>query len=107
MRLNVQIRSAELKGHEDFIQRRMAFALSRFADRVRALRVRLLDTNADRGGVDKQCLVEVSLEPRGKLIVTVDDSSVESAISRAADRAARLLDDRFKKSRDVKRRRTA
>lgn len=104
MKMNIQTRDEELKGHEEFVERRMAFALARFSGRVRELRVRLSDINAQRGGIDKQCLIEASLEPRGTLIVSVEDSNIESAVSRAADRAARQLDARFKKTRDVKRR---
>ena len=107
MRMNIQSRDAELKKHEEFVERRMAFALARFSGRLRELRVRLSDTNADRGGIDKRCLVEASLEPRGKVIVSVEDSNIESAVSRAADRTARQLDNRFKKVRDVKRRTSA
>ncbi len=76
----------------DLAQRRLEFALGRFASRVRSLTVRLTDLNGPRGGLDKKCLIAVRLDrPRKVLIVEDVDADGDAVISRAADRAARAV----------------
>jgi putative sigma-54 modulation protein len=76
----------ELKDH---IERRLRFALGRFAARVQRLTVRLYDVNGPRGGVDKRCRIAVTMVPRGTVMVegSGDDSFV--LVSEAAKRAGR------------------
>lgn len=104
MKMVIQNRNVEL-GDETpaSIERRFDFALSRFAPRLRHVHVRLVDLNADRGGIDKQCSVEAALSPRGRIVVEVRDSQLSAAVSRAADRLARRLTDEFERRRDLRR----
>lgn len=87
----------------EFVERRIRFAVSRFADRVRSVRVRIDDLNAARGGIDKQCLVEAQLERAGKVVVDVTDAEIEPAVSRAADRLARRISDELERQRSGRR----
>lgn len=104
MRVTIQNRNVDLgEQTNETIQRRFDFALSRFAPRLRDIRVRLTDLNAERGGIDKQCSVEATLAPRGSIVVEVRDSEVGAAVSRAADRLARRLTDEFERRRDLRR----
>lgn len=76
----------------DLAERRLEYALGRFAPRVRSLSVRLTDTNGPRGGLDKRCLIAVRLMRPRRLIVIEDvDTDAAVVISRAAERAARAV----------------
>ena len=75
---------------EEHLERRLRFALGRFAPRVRRVRALLEDVNGPRGGVDKRCAIEIQA-PGGSLRVEVRDSDFYVAVDRAADAAARKL----------------
>ena len=76
----------------ELVRTRLEFALGRFAGRVRSLHVTLKDLNGPRGGLDKQCRIDIRLRRLGRLIVIDDvDAEPEAAISRAAERAGRAV----------------
>ena len=64
-------------------QRRLAFALDRFASRIEQVRVRLGDLNGPRGGVDKRCAVECDLGRLGSVVIEEVDDDLYTAIDRA------------------------
>lgn len=72
---------------DEHAERRMMFALDRFASRVQLVRVRLGDLNGPRGGVDKRCAIECDLGRLGSVVVEEVDSDLYTAIDRAASRA--------------------
>lgn len=74
----------QLRGH---IERRLCFALERFARRIRRVRVSLGDLNGPRGGVDKHCRVTVVLVSSTVIVIEDRDSSIYAAIARVADKA--------------------
>jgi ribosomal subunit interface protein len=92
--MKIEVRSrpfpitAGLRGR---IQRRSAFALDRFADRVSRVTVRLTDANGPRGGEDKTCAVEVVLRGAGAVRVSDTAADVYVAIDRALHRAAQSI----------------
>ncbi len=73
------------------IERRLRFALSRFADCIDRVTVRLADLNGPRGGVDKQCRIAVKLRPGGEVVIEDTATGLETAIDRGADRAQRAV----------------
>jgi putative sigma-54 modulation protein len=76
----------------DLARTRLAFALGRFAGRVRSVSVSLTDLNGPRGGLDKKCLIAVRLEkPSGVVVVEEVDTDEAVAVSRAAERASRAV----------------
>lgn len=83
------------------IDRRLRFALGRFGERIAKVTVRFEDANGARGGVDKQCHIDVALRPSGNVVVEDIDADLRAVVDRAADRAARAVD------RDFQRRRAA
>lgn len=85
-------------------ERRVAFALGRFAARIRQLRVRIADANGPRGGVDMQCMLHARLAPAGEVVVQVIDETPEAALSRALDRLARRISDETQRRRETHRR---
>ncbi|MEY4094729.1 MAG: hypothetical protein RLZZ53_1928 [Acidobacteriota bacterium] len=73
-------------------RRRVRFALDRFGNRVRSVRVRITDINGPRGGVDKQCIVAVRLQhPTRLMLIEHMAADFGEAVDRAADRAGRSV----------------
>jgi len=83
--------------------RRLHFALDRFVGRVTRARVRLVDVNGARGGIDIQCLMQVWVTGLGELRVKGIAADPNTAIDRGAERIHRLvarhLDRRSKRRR--------
>ena len=73
------------------VERRFRFALSRRADTVTGILIRLFDENGPKGGLDKGCKTELSLKGRAPLIVEAKEADMLAAVARAADRASRAL----------------
>ena len=92
MRIDIRP-SAEWPGASVALARtRLAFALGRFAGRVRSLTVRLTDVNGPRGRPDKKCLIAVRLtRPRRVIVVEDVDTDHNVAVSRAAERTSRAV----------------
>ena len=89
---------AAMRAHVD---RRLRFALGRFGERIVKVTVRFDDANGARGGVDKQCHIDVALRPSGNVLVEDVDADLHAVVDRAVDRAARAV------VRDLQRRRDA
>lgn len=85
------------------IDRRLRFALGRFGERIATVTVRLEDANGARGGVDKQCQINVALWPCGNVLVEDTDRDFRAVVGRAADRAARAVDRDLQRRRDARR----
>src|SRR3954466_7046464 len=77
-----------LKGH---IERRLRFALGRFAARIHRWTVRLTDVNGPRGGIDKRCRIAVALVPRGVVMVEGSGDDAFALIADTATRAGRSV----------------
>lgn len=72
----------------DFAERRLEYALGRFAARLRNIEVWLDDVNGPRRGVDKRCRIGVRLKPRGQVTVTAEAENEFAAVARAVKRIA-------------------
>jgi ribosomal subunit interface protein len=86
--------SQRLRGH---IERRLSFALERFARRIIHVRVSVGDLNGPRGGIDKRCRVTVVLAPSTSVVIEGWDSSIYVAIDRVADKAGMCIGRRLKR----------
>jgi len=84
----------------EFIERRLRFALGRFASRVTKVVVRLCDVNGPRGGIDQQCRIDATFIPSAHKTVQGTGASAEAAICQAVDRIAGAV------RKDLARRRT-
>lgn len=78
----------QLRGH---IERRLRFALDRFAGRIRRVRVSVGDLNGPRGGNDKRCRLAILLAPSATIVMEDRDSNIYVAIDRVADKAGRSI----------------
>lgn len=82
-------RTAEIKTH---LERRLHFAVSRFAPRIERIEAGLIDVNGeDHGGVDKRCRLVAKVRGVGRLVVQDDDDEWLALIDRTADRLGRLV----------------
>ena len=71
--------------------RRLRFVLRRLTWLVPRARVRLSDVNGPRGGVDKQCRVELRTDSAGTVVVTAVARDWQAALDTALARSARTL----------------
>ena len=75
----------------DHVDRRLRFALGRFAARLSRVAVRVGDVNGPRGGVDKRCWIHLELSGKALTIEEVD-ADLYVAIDRASERAGRATE---------------
>jgi len=97
VRLNQRLRN--------HVERRLRFALDRFGDRIRRVRVRLKDTNGPKGGRDIRCHIEAWLTPGQMVLVEESRTDPFAAVARASDRIGHSISRRFGRFRDRFRRR--
>jgi ribosomal subunit interface protein len=81
----------------DHIERRLGFALDRFAGRIRQVHVTLGDLNGPRGGIDKCCKLAISVGCSSPIVVESHASNVYTAIDCVADKAATCIGRRLKR----------
>ena len=74
-----------------YAERRLRFALGRFAGGVERVVVRFWDANGPRGGVDKECQMRARLIGGGEVLVRDVDADRHVVIDRAADRLGRAV----------------
>lgn len=104
MRLDIKLRYLGLEdGQAETIERRVRFALGRFAHRILRAEVILADVNGPRGGRDKRCTVQVMLAALPPILVEVTDVEPMAAVNRAVERAARHIRDNLNRRRDLQR----
>jgi putative sigma-54 modulation protein len=84
----------------DHIERRLRFALSRFAGRIEKVVVFLHDHNGPKGGVDKVCRVLVKARGCGMIMAAVADSEWVAAVDRATTRIGRSVARQIERRRD-------
>jgi len=73
------------------VERRLYFALGRFADVIREVRVQLTDLNGPRGEVDKKSRIVVLLKPAEQVLAEATDVTVMAAVDRTCYRVKRLV----------------
>ena len=83
----------------EFVQATVGSALERFAGRISRIEVHLSDENADKGGIDKRCLIEVRVEGRAPTAVSHMAPSVAEAVEGASEKMSSALDSALGKLR--------
>ena len=81
----------------ELIENRVENALASYATRLTRVEIHFKDLNAQKGGIDKRCLIEA--RPRGLDPVAADHESAEiaDAFRGALDKLQRVLQRRFGK----------
>ncbi|AMO38806.1 MULTISPECIES: HPF/RaiA family ribosome-associated protein [Thauera] len=82
----------------DYVSRRMSFAIGRFRDHIQWARVKVADVNGPRGGSDKRCVVQLRLRNLPDVVFAITQLDVRAAVDQAADRVARVLAQRVRRS---------
>lgn len=90
-----------------YAQRRLGFALDRFAERIRTVRLKLGDMNGSRGGVDKRCQLAISLAHSSPITLESRASTVQGAIDRIASKVRSFVERRFVRKHEQRRFRKA
>jgi len=85
------------------VERRLRFALTRFAPSIQAVSVALIDESGPHGAPAKKCRITVDTRDSGSVTVQSIDETFEVAASRAADRAWRSVARQLERRRDASR----
>ncbi len=72
----------------------------RFTDRVRRVEVYLEDLNAQKGGVDTRCSIEVRLAGLQPVAVENRAANLDEAVRGAVDKLLRVLDHKLERLKD-------
>jgi protein required for attachment to host cells len=89
-----------IEGSEGLAERIEAIAsdgLSRFSDRITRVELHLSDTNGERGGVDKRCVLEVRPKGLDPVVTTDQADTVEKVVLSATHKMVHLLETTFGK----------
>ena len=105
--MRIQIRShgfSLTKALAERVRSRFTKALRHGARRLAEVTVRLRDINGPRrGGVDKQCQVQIQLVGAAPLVIDATDANLYAAIDQAASRSKRTLLERMRDLRSRRR----
>jgi ribosome-associated translation inhibitor RaiA len=88
------------QGLHNYTMERLQPFLSLMRERARRVRVSLSDQNGPRGGVDKRCLIAISMS--GSQTVVIEDTRTDmySAIDKVSKRAMRSVVRRISRRRN-------
>jgi hypothetical protein len=107
MQVHLETPSREALALRDHALQRVRFVLRRLTWAVPRADVRLMDLNGPRGGMDKQCRIELRTPGSGPLVVTAVarqwQRALDEALSRAAHGLRRALGRRREPARGVDR----
>ena len=98
IQLPTSTESPVLRDHAD---RELRFALTRFTNEITTIRLRLVDENGPRGGIDQRCLVHVVLRT-GPVSVEGVGSDAHAVIHDVVARAARTVARRISRARETR-----
>lgn len=75
----------------DIAEQRLRFVLRRLTWLVPRARLQLSDINGPRGGLDKQCLIELKTQYSGTVVITAVAQDWRTALERVLARSSHLL----------------
>lgn len=100
MRIDLHCDNVEAApGLQEYVVRRMRFAIGRFHDHIRWARVKVADVNGPRGGADKRCVVQLRLRNLPDVVFAITQLDVRAAVDEAAERVSRVLAQRLRRHR--------
>lgn len=104
--MNIEIRCQDFKVSEAmraYTERRLNFALRKFAGKIGSVMVRFSDVNGPRGGADKLCRISAEVPPWRAVSMHAINADLYAAIDRAAARIERSLARQLRRRRDLRR----
>ncbi len=100
MEIAIKVRQLKLNQETSTsMERRLRFALGRFGDSIKEVKVRLMDLNEPKGGLDKECLVVVKLRKGGEVIVQGNGKDCNTTLNYCADRIGRAVERELTRNR--------
>lgn len=105
MHIIFESRNTDSAQMRDVSIERMRFVLRRLVAIVPRARVQFSDVNGPRGGVDKQCKVELNTASAGKVVIASLASDWRTALERSLSRASHALTRSLQRSQKLPRRR--
>jgi len=104
MRTMIKAIDLELtEGQRAMIEKKLDSAMKRVADRLIAVDLFISDINGPRGGRDKNCRVELQIRSAKPIVVSETMDTIEEAVAKSLDAAARSLNRNLEKRRDIRR----
>lgn len=92
MHIDIQFRGLDSSpALRDYAERRAQFALGRLSTRFTRVSISLADINGPKGGEDKSCTIQISLQQPGAVVVEEVGTDLHQVLDRALARAARTL----------------
>jgi ribosome hibernation promoting factor len=82
----------------EYAARRLAFALRRFEHRVRHVKVRLVDLNGPRRGVDSRCSITMDLVDGRRIFVDATTAWPFASVTRAVERLNEAVRREFRRA---------
>jgi len=86
----------------DHVVRRLRFALDRTHQSVNAVVVRITDQNGPKGGIDKQCRIQLRIPGLPPVVVNGKAASILEAVDVTAHRAAQAIARHLERSRRIR-----
>ncbi|MBK6851872.1 MAG: HPF/RaiA family ribosome-associated protein [Burkholderiales bacterium] len=90
-----------------FAVRRTVFVMRRVTQLVPRARIQLSDLNGPRGGVDKQCRIELATDGAGHIVASSTARTWRGALNAALARAVRAVMRLWRRGREAQRPRQA
>jgi hypothetical protein len=91
MQVLVETRDPQAQALRELAEQRVRFSMRRLSWLVPKAKVHLRDLNGPRGGVDKQCQIELLTTSGQPVVVSSTARDWRSALERALARASRAL----------------
>jgi ribosome-associated translation inhibitor RaiA len=98
--MKIELHSKHLNVSEElqqYIHRRLEFALGDRFDIIKRINVNLSDINGPKGGEDKRCLLVIKLKRQTDLVIETIHTHLHAAIDESAERANRGVVKRIKR----------
>lgn len=105
MQILFKSRDPNAESLRDWANERVAFVFRRHAAAAPRATVQLADLNGPRGGIDKECVIEISTAGAAPLIVRSVAPNWHAALNQALARASALLKKLLQRDRAAKARR--
>lgn len=92
MHIDIQFRGIDVsQALREHAERRARFTLGRLGGRIARVSICLVDINGPKGGADKSCTVQVSLQQSGAVVVEELGADLYQVLDRSLARAGRTL----------------
>ncbi|PFH11282.1 sigma 54 modulation/S30EA-like ribosomal protein [Collimonas sp. PA-H2] len=85
----------------EYVSHRLSRALDRKHYSIQAMKVRISDQNGPRGGIDKQCQIQLTLNGLPTVVITEKGSDVAAMVNQAAHRAAQAIERLLARTRSI------